>query len=82
MILDFRPRAAELAVDGDHRQLHDVGRPALYRRVHRIPLGQRAHDRIARADVGQHPLAAEQSRHVTLLAGIGDHPVDVRRTPG
>ena len=68
---------AQLAVYGDHRQFHDVGRAALDRGVDRVALGQPADDRIARTDVRQHPLASEQRADVAGFAGFAYHVLHV-----
>src|SRR3954453_17613167 len=61
----------------DHRHLDDVRRAALDRGVHRQPLAQRACLPLARAELGDAPLAPEERGHVALLGGALDRRVDV-----
>ena len=66
------PLSASARWHADHRQLHDVGGGALDDGVDGQALAERAHLVVARAQLGDLAAAAEQRRHVALLAGLLD----------
>jgi hypothetical protein len=66
--LQPRHRGQQVAVDPQHRDLDDVGRGTLHRRVDRDALGGLPDLAVAAEDVRQIPPAVEEGRDVPLPA--------------
>ena len=83
------PALAEVARDAEHRDLHDVGRRALDRRVERSPLGVLAQDPVGGVEVAERPAAAEDRLGVAVdlrlrddVAQIVAHGAEAREVVG
>ena len=70
--LGFQLLAPQNLVDADHRQLDQIRRRALQRRIDRRALGERSRVGIAGVHVRDRSLAAEQRRRETTLAHLRD----------
>ena len=64
---------------GDHRQLDQVGRGALHRRIDGGALRGRAARAVGRVDLGQPEPAAEHRLHEALALGLGARALHVAR---
>ena len=69
-------RARAVGVDANHRDLDQVGRGALQRRVDRGALGKTAQVEVLAVDVGDRPHPAEQRRDFLIAARLLQRAVD------
>src|SRR5580700_8834995 len=72
-----KPLLGELAMDGDHGELDQVGGSALKGRVERSPFGQRTQIELRRRDLGNRATPAEQRPSETAAANLFERAVKV-----